>query len=251
MSSLSIGVIVFACLGCGTLLGIGLRQVVPGHHLSAESKDALKLGIGLIGTMSALVLGLLVASAKASYDNQSSELTEMAAKVVLLDRVLSHYGPEAKEAREALRAAVSRTIEQTWMMDASRSGQGELRTGDSESLFERVQTLAPQNDAQRTLHVQAVSIVTELGRTRWLMAAQGQSPMPRVFLVVVVLWMTLIFVSFGFMAPVNASVLITQALCALSVAAAIFLILELYRPFQGFIQLSSSPLQYALAHMGR
>ena len=201
--------------------------------------------------MSALVLGLLVASAKTSYDNQSSELTEMAAKVVLLDRVLAHYGPEANDARRSLRAAVSRTLEQTWRADRPRAGRAELRTGDSESLFDRVQALSPQDDAQRNLKAQAVSIATELGRTRWLIAVQGQTPMPAVFLVVVVFWMTLMFVSFGFMAPVNASVLVTQALCALSVAAAIFLILELYRPFEGLIQLSDSPLQYALAHMGR
>ncbi len=251
MSSLGIGVIVFGCLLCSALLGSALRRVAPNHHLAADSRDALKVGVGLIGTMAALVLGLLVASAKTSYDNQRSELTEMSAKLVLLDRILAHYGPESKDVRATLRLAVEQTIQQTWRSDQPRPSPSELRTGGHEGIYEQVQALSPASDSQRTLQAQAVNIVVDLSRTKWLMAAQGVNPMPTAFLVVVVFWMALMFLSFGFLSPRNASVIITQVLCAVSVAAAIFLILELYRPFDGLIQISSSPLQYALSQMGR
>ncbi len=251
MSSLGIGGIVFGCLLCAALLGSALRRAVPDHHLIADSKDALKLGIGLIGTMSALVLGLLVATAKTSYDSQRSELTKMSAKLVLLDRILAHYGPETKDVRATLRLAVEQTIQQTWRSDLPRLSRSELRTGSHEGIYEQVQALSPTSDSQRALHAQAVNIVVDLNHAKWLIAAQGENPMPTAFLVIVVFWMALMFLSFGFLSPRNASVIITQILCALSVAAAIFLILELYRPFEGVIQISSSPLQYALSQMGR
>ena len=106
MSSTTISLIVFACVFGGALLGILLHAVLPQHHLSNETKDIVKLGMGLVGTMSALVLGLLVASAKGSYDAQSAELTQMSANIALLDRVLAHYGPETKETRDLVRGFV-------------------------------------------------------------------------------------------------------------------------------------------------
>ena len=114
MSSTIISLIVFACVFGGALLGIFLHAVLPQNHLTNESKDIVKLGMGLVGTMAALVLGLLVASAKGSYDTQSAELTQMSANIALLDRVLAHYGPETKEARALLRGAVVVLLDQLW-----------------------------------------------------------------------------------------------------------------------------------------
>ena len=114
MSSITISFIVFACVFGGALLVILLRAVLPQNHLSAESKDIVKLGMGLVGTMAALVLGLLVASAKGSYDAQIGELTQGSTNILLLDRLLAQYGPETKEARALLRAAVVRVLDQTW-----------------------------------------------------------------------------------------------------------------------------------------
>src|SRR6516164_1693898 len=103
MSSLAISCIVFACILGGTLLGMMLRTFLPEKHLSGESKDLVKLGMGLIGTMTALVLGLLIASAKSSFDTQRNGLAQLSANIIFLDRILAHYGPEAKESREQLR----------------------------------------------------------------------------------------------------------------------------------------------------
>jgi len=117
MSSIAISSIVFACVFGGALAGICLRGLVPKHHLAPESRGVVTAGMGLVATLAALVLGLLIASAKGSYDSQSTEVTELSAKVVFLDRVLAHYGPDAREARELLRSSVARAIDQMWSND--------------------------------------------------------------------------------------------------------------------------------------
>src|SRR6516165_1391537 len=103
MSSLVTSLIVFAVVFGGALVGMALRRILPEHHLSQDTKDVVKLGMGLIGTIAALVLGLLIASAKSSYDTQKNGLAQMAANVLLLDRILAHYGPETKGCRDQLR----------------------------------------------------------------------------------------------------------------------------------------------------
>ena len=111
MSDIAISMILFACVFAGALLGIYLRTALPEHHLSTESKDVVKLGMGLIATMAALVLSLLIASTKGSYDTQRSELRQLSANIMLLDRVLAHYGPETKDSRDLLRHAVVRVLD--------------------------------------------------------------------------------------------------------------------------------------------
>ena len=114
MESLTISLIAFACIFGGTLLGMFLRAVLPEHHLSDESKDVLKLGIGIIGTLAALVIGLLIASAKGNFDAMSSGIIQMGSKIVLLDRVMAQYGLETREPRDLLRRQVASAIERIW-----------------------------------------------------------------------------------------------------------------------------------------
>jgi hypothetical protein len=249
MSSVAISLIGFACVFGGSLLGIYLRGVLPPHHLSAGSKDIVRLGMGLVGTMAALVLGLLVASAKSSYDSQSNELTRLSANVVFLDRLLAHYGPEAKGVRDQLREAVLRTVERVW--PKNRSTPSVEPPVANEAVFETIQQLSPKDDMQRKLQKQALNIADRLLRTRWLLYEQGAGPVPLPMLVVLILWLTILFVSFGLFAPRNGTVITSLCVAALSVSCAILLILEMYRPFEGIIQISSAPLYTALAHLGR
>jgi hypothetical protein len=220
----------------------------PENHLSADSKDIVKLGMGLVGTMAALVLGLLVASAKGSYDAQSAELTQMSANIALLDRVLAHYGPETKETRAMVRGTVVRLLDQMW----SKVGTPlpPLSAG-GEILYDKIQGLSPKNDAQRSLQGQALSITQDVGKTRLLMHAQQTTSVSMPLLVVLVLWLTVIFISFGLFAPFNATVVASLFVSALSVSGAIFLILEMYTPYAGTIQLSSAPLRAVLANLGQ
>jgi hypothetical protein len=249
MSSITVSLIVFGCVFAGGLLGLFLHAALPEHHLSGDSKDAVKVGVGLVGTMAALVLGLLVASAKASYDAQGAQLIQLSANVVLLDRLLAHYGPETKEARDVLRERVTRFLEATWSKTSTASTGAS--PGSGEAIYDKIQGLLPKDDRQRSLQAQAWSLAMSLGQMRWMMYEQGTTSVSMPLLIVLVMWLTLIFGSFGLFAPANITVITSMCICAISVSAAIFLILEMYAPFSGTIQLSSAPVRAALAHLGQ
>jgi hypothetical protein len=250
---LAIASIVFACVFGAALLGMPLRAVLPKHHLDDRSKYVVSLGMGLVATMAALVLGLLIASAKSAYDAQKNGLDQISANLVLLDSVLAQYGPEAQEARDALRQTATLALERLWPQDAAQTATAAPGTmARGRSLYGKIQEFSPQNDMQRRLQSEALRIAGELGQARWLLVAQGESgsiPMP--FLVILVFWLAVLFVSFGLFAPPNATVIATLFLCAQSVSGAIFLILELAQPFEGLIQISSAPLRNAFAVLGQ
>ncbi len=226
-----------------------LRGLLPEHHRTPESKDLVRLGVGLIATMSALVLGLLVSSAKSAYDTQRSELTEMAARVAFLDRLLEHYGPETKDVRVMLRGAVVHAIDSFWSKDSSVARETEpvLAAG----IFDGIQGLAPKDENQRTIQSQAASLTIALGQTRLLMTEQRHSSVSNALLIVVVFWLTIIFMSFGLFAPPHTTAAVTLLICALSVSGALFLILEMDRPYEGILRLSDAPLRDALERMSR
>jgi hypothetical protein len=254
MSSLAISGMIFACVFGGTLLGVILRAVLPEQHLSSESKDVVKLGMGLIGTMTALVLGLMIASAKSSFDTQRTGLSQLAGNVITLDRYLAHYGPEAKDIRDTVRASVTDTLQRTWPDENPAPGQAAAKGGTEgkyEGLLDSIQDLKPKTDAQRNYQSQAVSLAEDIGKTRWSLFAQKGSSIPLPFLVVMVAWLALLFASFSLFAPPNPTVIATLLICALAVSSAIFLILELDRPFAGMIQISSAPLRATLDLLGR
>jgi hypothetical protein len=242
VNPMSISSIVFACVFGGALLGMLLRAILPEHHLSADSKSSLSLVMGLIGTMSALVLGLLVATAESSYSTRKSEFTQMSANVVLLDRTLAHYGPETKPARGLLRGAVAHWLQQSSFENGTSRG--------GEVLYDAIQQLSPKDDSQRWLQGQALTMAIDLGQTRWLLFEQSSSSIPTAFLVVVAFWLSVIFASFGLFAPRNATVVAALLVGALSVSGAILLILELDAPFRGLIRISDAPLRRALSQLG-
>jgi hypothetical protein len=251
MSSLTISLVAFAFIFGGALAGMILRTSLPDHHLSADSKEVVKLGMGLVGTMAALILGLLVASAKSSFDAQSSELTQAAANIVVLDRVLAQYGPETREVREILRGSVARILEDTWSHDRHGSSQfGGPSTG-SGMLLEKIQALSAETEFQRAMKSHAWNMALNLGQTRWLLYEQGATSVSKPMVVIMVFWLTIVFVSWGLFAPRNPTVVATLFTAALSVSGAIFLILEMYNPYRGVIQISSAPLQSALALVGQ
>jgi hypothetical protein len=249
MSSLEVAVTIFCCLFGGALAGMALRGVIPQHHLDSDTRDLIKLSVGLIGTMAALVLGLLVASTKSSYDTKASELASMAGNVILLDRMLAHYGPEAADARATLRATVAGIEE-----GSSRNRLEQLGRAahlDREVLLDRIQDLTPHTDTQRSLKSSAESLAIALGQTRWLLFTQSGSSISTPFLVIVVFWLTVLYLSFGLFAPLNGTALTTLVVSALSVAGAMLLILDLDHPFSGLMQIPDTPLRNALAVLGK
>ena len=253
VSPVEIASIVFACVFGGALLGMFLSIHIPERHLSEGARDVIKLGMGLIATMTALVLGLVVATAKSSYDAHDEAVKHTAAKVLLLDRVLANYGPETKETRDLLRRSIAYRLEVIWPGDRfqpARLGAPEALPMDR-SLELGMLQLTPQNDAQRWLRSQALQITTDIMETRWLVLGGQVSSVPVPFLVVLVIWLAMIFGICGLLAPRSPTVVVVLLLCALSVASSIFLILEMNRPFDGLMRISSTPLRYTLSQLGR
>jgi hypothetical protein len=225
--------------------------VLPEEHLSTDTKDVVKLGIALIATMAALVLGLLIASAKSTYDTRRNQLLQVSADIILLDRVLANYGVETKDARTMLQRSVAGALEQFWPTDGHRPSMIDRRASSVETLYDNIQQLSPHSEAQRSLQSQALTMALDLGRTRVLLFEQLDSSIPVPFLVVLVFWLGIIFASFGLFAPRNGTVIAAFFVCALSVSGAIFLILELDRSFEGLLQVSGTPLSAALAQLGQ
>jgi hypothetical protein len=251
VSATAIGLIVFALVFGSALLAIYAHVALPEHHLSADSKDVVKLGVALIATMSALVLSLLVASAKSAFDTRSNQLVQAATDIILLDRALARYGPETNEARALLRRSVAATVDRFWPTEGARRITIDPNASPVEALAEKIEELSPRDETQRLLRSQALTMALEVGRTRLLLFENMGSSIPVPFLVVLVFWLCIIFASFGLFAPRNATVIAVLCVCSLSVAGAIFLILELDRSFEGMLQVSGAPLRGALAQLGR
>jgi len=245
MSPLATSAIIFVCVFTGALVGMRLRSVLPEHHRSNETRDVVKLGMGLVATMSALLLGLLISSAKSSYDTQREELTHVTARLVFLDHVLAHYGPETKEIRALTRGAAFHLVHQLWP-SAPEGPRVEPGT-----IFDKIQSLSPQDEAHRLLQSQALTLAIELGQTRGLMLEQQGSSVSTALLSVVVFWLTIIFLSFGLFAPSNGTVTAALLVGALSVSCAIFLILEMDRPFEGLLQIPNAQMRATFERLGQ
>ena len=247
MSTSFTAAIIFAGLCVAVLLGMAVRRLLPEHHRSEQTKDAVKLAMGLVATMSALLLGLLVSSAKGSYDTVRSEVIQMAAKITFLDRILALYGPEAVPLRTGFHGAVGDVTRQIWSVQSP--SDTDIRTGDA--VFAALQALQPRDDAQRALKTQAEALAVELAQLRTLLDVQSLASVSQPMLVVVVLWLVILFFFFSLFSPSNATATLALLVSALSVAGALFLILELDRPFTGLIQIPSAPLENAVSQIGQ
>jgi hypothetical protein len=254
VSSLVIGLISAACIFGGALLGMWLHKVLPERHLDAASKDTVKLGAGLLATLAALVLGLLVSSAKASFDAMNSGIAQAGAKVLLVDHMLADYGPETKDVRGQLRRIVESSIERIWPEEKGRTGglRAMESLDDAGKLFkDKLRELTPTNDFQKSRLAQAVQLSDDVLQTRLLVMEGEQTNLPATFIVVLIFWLTGLFISFGLFAPSNGVVMTVLLICALSVSSAIFLILEMNRPLDGFIKASNAPLRKAVELIGK
>ena len=241
---------VFAVVFGGALLGMFLRTVMPKDHLSDASKEIVRITMGLLATMTALILSLLISSAKGSFDTLNDEITGMSSKIILLDQVLANYGPEAKEARGLLRSVVANSLDQMALRKLADSTQLAVPTAVVNSVYNKIQGLEPKDDRQRTFQADALRFLNEIQQTRWLIYEQQSTSIPKPMLIILVSWLTVLFISFGLYAPANGTVITSLLACVFSVSGAIFLILALYRPYQGLIKISTATLRAALMQLG-
>jgi len=249
MHALVVSFVVFALVFGGALAGMGLRRLLPEAHLVPASKDTIRLAIGLVVTMTGLVLGMLVSSAKTFYDGEKNQVAELSSQVVLLNDLLEAYGPETEQSRTLARQFVEDALDRIWPKERSQLSQ--LRPAYSgQAFYKQMEQLVPKNDAQTAIKGQLLALNVNLRRTYWLMYLQSeQSSLAIPLLAVVTSWLVAIFISFGLFAPRNPTVMTTLIVCALAASAAIFIIMSMYSPFRGVLTISPVAVRTALSQM--
>ena len=247
MNTEIVSLILFACVVGAVLIGKAFHRLLPEDHLSHDTRETVKLAMGLLATMSALLLGLLVASAKSSYDNARNQVIQMAAKVAFLDRVLSGYGPEAGDARNLLHEAIEETAHRMQPLKANTEAKLAPNKQAGNAVYLAIQRLTPNDDMQRSLKAQATTLAVELGQLRTLLVAESISSISKPLLIVVSFWLVIIFLTIALIAPRNATATFALTMSAIAVATAIFLILELDRPFNGLLRIPGERIHKALS----
>ncbi len=252
MSPILVGLIAFGCAFGASLAGIVLHDKLPAHHSDTDSRDVVKLVMGLIATIAALVLSLLIATAHSSYDTQQTEVQALGLRISQLDGLLAHYGPEAGEARSLLRQIVAAEVDQIWPDDGSATVnlRAPMAREPGMRLAQMIANLAPTTDAQRFIKSRALQLLIAMGDTRGLLYEQAGGSLAWPFFVVLIFWLIVLFLGFGFLTRPNATVMLALFVGATSVAGAIFLILEMDRPYSGLMQVSSAPVRGALGPIG-
>jgi hypothetical protein len=251
MNELSTALLVFACVlgafGFGLLVNTRFRK----RALSSDSKEAVKQMVGMLSTMTAVVLGLLVSSARDSFDAKSHGIAKMATDMIVLDRALTSYGAEAADIRTLLRQGTEQRVAALWTKDGvQRSNLTSL--GIPQLAVEtKLRELNPRNEMQRQLQLQALGISADLNRDFWVIQVEDGGTIQAPFLAVLVSWLIIIFASIGMLAPRSKSVFAAAVAASLALAGGVFLILELDTPYGGLIQVSDTPMHVALQHLGK
>jgi len=250
MTPLFTATLVFICVLGGALLGMLGGALMPEREVAGESKDVVRVTMGLTTTMTAILLGLVTAESKSAFDARDAAIKQSMVNLLAVDRLRARYGPETKDIREQLRVAMEARVRSIWSEHSgAQSAVPDITMG--EKIEDRIRALSPQSDAQRWFQARAMDASGDLLRTRWLVLGMVGSSVPGAFLTAMVAWLTILFASFGLFAPRRAVVIGALAFCAVSVASAIFLILELDGPSSGFIQISDVPLRFAISQIGK
>jgi hypothetical protein len=245
LSAVAILLIAFALILGSTFLGTLLRSRLPEQHLSGDSKEVIRLATALIATMSAVVLALLFASTRASYEQTSSAVSRLTADLIELDELLRDYGPETGPLRKTLRDDIGPLINSIWH-DAAANNAKQL-PHHRESVLYMIRELTPKNSVQSSLQARALQVSTDMAQTRLTLFAQPADSISRPFVIVLVLWLMFIFASFSMSSKANATLISVLCICVLAASGAIYLIVELGEPFDGLMQISNNPLRNALS----
>ena len=240
--------LIVALLMMGGALGAAaLRKRVASHHFDEETKDVVKLGLGFLATLSALVMGLIVSSSKDSYDTKTEMIHTAAALIIQLDTNLRLIGPEGEQVRHLLQQSVAASMQQLWGVRRSEVVMpADANRQQVRQLQKMLASLPVTSEAQREGQASALRVLGELARINAVaFTERGSSVMP-VLLVMVTCWMTLTVMGWNLFAPRNYTVSAVNIVCSLSVASAIFLILEMDQPFGGIVEVSDKPMRAAL-----
>jgi len=247
LNPLIIGLITFAVIQAGAVTGWAIRQRLPKHHLTDETKGLVSVSVAVVATVSALVLGLLISNANTSFSALAGEVTTLSAQILRLDQMLRRYGRDTDPARETLRQYAERKTSDLFPDDPADVSLGNPSTYELlQRLEDSLLDLKPANPRDQWWLGQAMTLAAKIGDTRWLLAQQVGQGTPKAFVALLVFRLTLLFASFGLFAPPNVTSAVTLTLCALAVAGAVGMILELEQGFGGLIHISPQPMRQAV-----
>jgi hypothetical protein len=250
VTHLLIGLVSFAAIFGGALIGLFGAQRLPGHHLSRETQSAISVSVAVLGTLSALVLGLMISAANTSFSARSEKVRELSLQLIRMDRNLRRYGPEGLDARTKLREwAIAKT--QQLFPERGRTNRSSQETIVMlESVQDALLTLHPADERQTYLSTLCLRLSSTMIEARWALETRASHSIPVPFLVLLIFWLSIVFASFGLFAPANATSIVALLLCSLAVAGGIFMIEELDRPLSGFVQLPPDSMRRALHEIG-
>jgi hypothetical protein len=248
MSSMIAFLASFVSILIGTAIGMVLKRSLRLDLLEAGSKELIRLGAGFLATLAALVIGLMIASAKNTYDAQNTNILQLGTNAVLVDQLLTQYGPEARAARTLLRETIPSATARIWRESNERDAGAStfVISGTAERFYHAIEGLKPANAEQNSLKSRIVTITTEMGRTRLLVFTQNDNAIPVPFFIVLTLWLVVIFASFSLFAEPGPIVIASILVFAISVSSALFLIVDLSHPFDGLMQISNHHLRALL-----
>jgi hypothetical protein len=250
LNPLIIGIIVFVVISAGASAGWMIKERLPKHHLTDETKSLVSVSMAVVATVSALVLGLLISNANTSFRALGGEVTTLSAEILRLDGMMRRYGPDTASARETLRGYAERKTADLFPDDPADVRLGNPSTYELlQQLEDMLLALKPANPRDQWWLGQALTLAAKIGDTRWLLAQQVGQGTPKAFLALLVFWLTLLFASFGLFAPRNLMSALTLTLCAVAIAGAVGMILELEKGFGGLIHISPQPMRQAVDAM--
>ncbi len=248
-----IGLIAFCSIACAASLGFFIgRKLLPGDSHSEQTQRTVQSVMTNVGILSALVLGLLVASAKTNFDTTTSEVEQFATSLSLLDRDLVLLGAESGTLRNSLRDFTTKMLALTWPTEHGASSP--VRGVEAEQILDRMQEQLRLSEAQTTQPelasaASALQLLGELKRTSRLLALQRRIRTPRPFLAVVIFWLSMSYLSYAIFAPLNRTVIGAMMISAISVSIALNIIIDMDRPFVGLVKVSPTPVRQALDQM--
>jgi hypothetical protein len=244
-----IGPISFVAILGGALFGVFAARILPEHHLTSETRTAVSVSMAVVGTLSALVIGLMISTASGSFTARSHDVTEISVDLIRMERLLQRYGPEADDARTKLRTYATAKMQELFPMTGEPAETDEATIGMLEAVQDAILSLSPTDERHHWLRTQALTISGDLLQARWLLVHQTGSNIPLPFLILLIFWLTIVFASFGLFAPRNATVIAALCLCSMAVSGGIAMILELDTPLTGLVRISAEPMRHALTQI--
>ncbi|MFL6538592.1 MAG: hypothetical protein ACJ8JD_10490 [Chthoniobacterales bacterium] len=251
MSHFTIGLVSFVGIFGGALLGFLAARRLPGHQLTNDTQTAVTVSVAVIGTLAALVLGLMITAANGSFTKRSEEVRELSLQLIRMDRNLRRYGPETADVRGELRAWSTAKIQQLFPEEGKVVPTSDQTIELLETVQDGLMALKPNGFRQEYLRTLCITLSSTMIQARWGLETHAGHSIPIPFLVLLIFWLAIVFASFGLFAPANPTTMVALVLCAIAVAGGIFLIEDLDNPGGGLVRLPADAMRRANAEITR